>query len=134
MPRRLVLNTSVLIRCWNAHPGRTPLSQLTERQTRGWARDLAKTYDTHSILTPIEGEMLAGTQSAEELRLTTALIGEFKSIDEGRILHQDWAEALRLAKRVPRNRAPRQLVDCLIRAIANRLGYDAESHDAWFPR
>ena len=52
----------------------------------------------------------------------------------GNVTTADWQEAIRIARRVPRNRKPRQLGDCLIRAIANRLRYKVETLDADFPK
>jgi predicted nucleic acid-binding protein len=49
------------------------------------------------------------------------------------ILPEDWQEAIRIASRVPRSPAPRQLGDCLIRAIAHRLKYEVFTSDMNFP-
>jgi hypothetical protein len=84
---------------------------------------------TGSIVTPAYIEFVAGTTSAHELRLARAYLAEFEIVDKGRILDQDWIEARRYAERVPRNGKPRQLGDCVIKAIAKRLNYDVDTFD-----
>jgi len=49
------------------------------------------------------------------------------------VLPQDWEEAVRLAQRVSRVPVPRDLGDCLIRAIADRLRFQVFSLDESFP-
>lgn len=50
-------------------------------------------------------------------------------------LQEDWKKARQIAERVPRNGKPRQLGDCLIRAIAARLKYyDMQTADDSFSR
>jgi predicted nucleic acid-binding protein len=127
-----VLDTSVLIRWWKVCRARTRV-ELTPALVRGWARELIAFYKTDAIVTPVYLEMIAGVTDQEELRLTRAFLGEFRCIDEGHIPQQDWQEALRLAQRVPRDAKPRQLGDCLIRAIANRLKHKVTTHDTSFP-
>jgi len=77
-------------------------------------------------------EMVGGITSRRELELTKAFLGVFTCIDQKRIPASDWQEAIRLAQRVPRDRRPRQLGDCLIRAIANRLKYNVLTFDTGF--
>jgi predicted nucleic acid-binding protein len=72
--------------------------------------------------------VLAGTNQ-ETLQLTQAFLSEFRVIDAGTIPRSDWESATRRAKRIPRDGKPRQLGDCLIRAIAERLHYDLETFD-----
>lgn len=91
-------------------------------------------YDTDAIVTPIRIEFVAGTRTAHELRLARAYLANFRAIDGGRILAEDWIEAHRIAERVPRDGKPRQLGDCLIAAIAKRLRYDVEAKDRAFPK
>jgi predicted nucleic acid-binding protein len=59
---------------------------------------------------------------------------EFRLADDGAVTMEDWEEARRLAVRVPRVGRPRQLGDCLIRAIANRLRLRVKTFDIGMPR
>jgi predicted nucleic acid-binding protein len=127
-----VLDTSVLIRHWRRCRA-AMRGPVTPAVVRGWAESLIRQRKTDAIVTPVYVEMLAGATSAEELRLTRAFLEKFRRIDGGRIPEGDWAEAIRLAQRVPRDAKPRQLGDCLIRAIAKRLRYTVFTHDAGFP-
>lgn len=131
--KRSVLDTSVLIRSWWEYSGGA-LKQKKPSDARQWARQTIAFYDTDAIVTPVHLEMVAGVSSRHELELTNAFLAEFECLDEGNVLPADWAEALRLAQRVPRNGKPRQLGDCLIRAIANRLRYKVETLDEDFPK
>lgn len=128
---RIVLDTSVLIRHWNAK-ARSPLSRFTEDDARGWARELIRLEVTDAIVTPVYIEMVAGTQSKTALRLTRAYLEPFDIIDGGHVLDQDWREARRLAEWIRRGGRKRQLGDCLIRAIADRLNHEVKSYDRGF--
>jgi predicted nucleic acid-binding protein len=131
--RRRVLDTSVLIRHW--HDSRKKArDRPTAALVRAWARELIELYETDAIVTPVFIEMIAGVTDRHELGPTRAFLEEFRRIDEGRILAPDWQEALRMAQRVPRDRRPRQLGDCLIRAIADRLKHEVVTYDKGFPR
>jgi predicted nucleic acid-binding protein len=128
MARRRILDTSVLIRHWHSR-AKAPLERLTEADAEAGARELAQLRGTNCIVTPVYIEFVAGTASAHELQLARAYLSEFDIVDQGRILDEDWVEARHLAERVPRNRRPRQLGDCLIKAIAQRLNYDVDTFD-----
>lgn len=131
--KKQVLDTSILIAHW--HTCRTAArGMITPAVVRWWAESLIRLRETDAIVTPVYVEMLAGVTSAEECRLTRAFLEKFHRIDGGRIPEEDWAEAIRLAQRVPRNAKPRQLGDCLIRAIADRLNYAVFTLDSSFPR
>jgi len=80
---------------------------------------LVEAHDSNALLTPVYIEFIAGVRSNAELRLAEAYLKHFDIVDKHSILRRDWEEAERLVRRVPRNGKPRQLVDCLIRAIAN---------------
>src|SRR5437879_4257514 len=126
-----ILDSSILINYW--HKRRTKrLADITPSDALQWGRDLIKLHDTDAIATPVLIEMLAGVTHAWELTLTKAFLEAFKCVDNQRVIRQDWADAIRLAQRVPRNSQPRQLGDCLIRAIANRLRYEVLSLDRGF--
>ena len=88
---------------------------------------------SHLIAMPVVVEFLAGIQSSHELDLARAYLEEFDVIDKGDIPKGDWEEARRLAQRVPPDGSPRQLGDCLLRAIAIRFRCDVDSRDKRFP-
>ena len=124
----------------------TQLKKLRAESTRAdaqrLARELIDAYDTRAIASPVEIEVLAGVPDPHELELTEVFLAEFEVIDHGNIPQQDWQRAKQIAKRViqydpdvprrHRKREPRQnpktkarqLGDCFIAAIANRLHYD----------
>ena len=109
-------------------------SHKTPSDARHWAKQTIELYDTNAIVTPVYVEMVAGVSDKHELELTHAFLAQFDSIDKGKISQADWEEAIRIAQRVPRNRKPRHLGDCLIRALANRLRYKVETLDDDFPK
>jgi hypothetical protein len=98
-----------------------------------WARQLIQMHDTNAIVTPVYLEVMAGTRSKKDFQLMRAYLGPFVCIDEQKFLPHDWQEALRLAQRVPRDQRPRDLGDCLIRALANRLNCNVFTLDKGFP-
>ena len=91
-------------------------------------------YQSNAIVTPVFLEFIGGVRSAAELQLAETYLNQFHVVDNGKVLEEDWQEAERIARRVPRDGTPRQLGDCLIRAIANRLRYDVSTIDQRFPR
>jgi predicted nucleic acid-binding protein len=145
--RKRVLDSSMLISHWHKCRAAS-LAMNTTAQARDWANRLIAFYNTDAIVTPVYLEMVAGVRNRHELELTRAYLGAFRCIDERRILPSDWDEAVRLAERYPRRRKrrgrrrtpdaeenpkPRDLGDCLIRAIADRLKHDVETLDKAFP-
>src|SRR5438874_6386477 len=116
--RRVVLDSALLIAHWN-RCRQGPLDQYSEADVAGWARKLITIERSSAVVTPVVLELVCGATSKHGLRLTRAYLREFKVIDKGTILDEDWEEAQRLAGRVPRSGKPRDLGDCLIRAIAN---------------
>ena len=91
-------------------------------------------HQAKAIVTPIHVEFVAGTRDSSEQELAEAYLAQFDNIDGGKIPKQDWDETLRIAKRIPQNGKPRQLGDCLIRAIANRLKHSVVTPDTGFPK
>lgn len=132
MPRAQVFDTSFLIWQWQRSRRGAP-RPVDPDGARPWARQLIDLRDTDAIVTPTYIEFVAGVRDSGELALARAYLGEFRIIDQGRILPEDWGEARRLAERVPRDGKPRQLADCLIRAIARRLRHEVLTHDRGFP-
>ena len=130
---RRVLDTGYLIRHWRSRM-RTPLNDVRADEAETWARELIGWRNTDAIVTPVYIEFVAGVRSAHELVLARAYLAPFRVIDGGSVSHEDWKLARRIAERVPRDGKPRQLGDCLIKAIAMRLNHDVESLDVGFPR
>lgn len=134
MPRmRKVFDTSMLIWAWHRQRGHRPIAGVPESEARSWPDELTDLYATDAIVTPVRIEFLAGVRDAHELRLARAFMERFRTIDDGHVLAGDWAHAERLAERVPRDGRPRQLGDCLIRAIAARLRHDVLTRERHFP-
>ena len=133
MGRHRLLDTSVLIAHWMhclGDSGRV----ATADDVRRWAKELIGLHDSDVIASPVVVEFLAGVRSSDELRLAQAYLENFKVIDGGTMSVKDWEVAKQLAQRVPRDRKPRHLGDCLIAAIAQRFGLDVHSLDKRFPR
>jgi predicted nucleic acid-binding protein len=133
MPRtNKVFDTSMLIWAWRTSRGglRGPVDAGVAEE---WARRLIDLYRTDAIVTPVRIEFAAGARDAAESKVFRAYLAMFQNIDGGRILPEDWAEALRLAEWIPHDGRPRQLGDCLIRAIARRLKCDVLTRDTGFP-
>jgi predicted nucleic acid-binding protein len=131
--KRTVLDTSVLLRHWHRSVT-SPFERLTTDDARRWARQLIDIQESDAIVTPVVLEVICGARNAHELRLTRAYLDEFQVIDGGEVTAADWGEARRLAQRIPRDGRPRQLGDCLIRAIAKRLRYRVRTFDTGMPR
>ncbi len=128
-----VLDTCVLLTHWKQRKA-AQVGELTLADVERWARELAAIHQGKAIVTPIYIEFLAGTRDSSEQRLAEAYLAEFDTIDKGNIPKRDWDETLRLAKRIPPKGKPRQLGDCLIRAIAKRLKHEVITTDTGFPR
>jgi hypothetical protein len=74
-------------------------------------------------------EFLCGVTDRNEMDLALAFLDAFENIDGGRILPEDWRAAGNRARRIPASRKPRQVVDCLLFAIAQRLSCDLITDD-----
>ena len=133
---RRIFDTSILISDWHQNAGKRP-KRGSKRQFETWgnqrAKELIELHGSDLIATPVAIEFIAGVQSSDELRLARAFLKPFRVMDDGRILSEDWKEAERLAARVPSDGRRRQLGDCLIRAIADRLNCEVLSLDKGFP-
>jgi predicted nucleic acid-binding protein len=126
-----IIDTSYLISHWKAFPD--PTGRTTENM-RLWAEKFIAQYGTSLIVSPVYLEMVAGVTSSDELKLTHAYLDPFVIVDAGNIPKADWEEARRIAQRVAPNGGKRQLGDCLVRAIANRLNCDVvHTLDRKFP-
>jgi predicted nucleic acid-binding protein len=129
-----VLDTNVLVQHWRRSRSGTVNAQIKEFQAELWAGRLIDLENTNAIVTPVVLEYLCGVRDQMELSLARAYLKTFESVDMGRILAADWREAKRLAERVPRNGRPRDISDCLIKAIAARLNYQVRSFDTGMPQ
>ena len=109
---------------------------MTEETLRNWGIELIEMHATNWICTPVAIEVLAGTRNQRELALHRAYLSAFAIIDDGRIPPADWQKARQLAQRVPddRHAKARDLGDCLIRAIAERLHCEVLASDKWYRR
>ena len=130
--KKRILDTSILIGLWQQRRGSSAV-RVTNSKAKRWAKELIDLYETNAIATPVYLEVIAGVTSRRELDLTRAFLAEFVCLDEGKILEQDWTQAIQLASRVPGVGRPRHLGDCLIRAIADRLRCEVKTHDTGFP-
>ena len=130
--RRQLLDSNLLIRHWRLSR-RGDLATKTRADAARWAAQLIETRHSRLIATPVVVEFLAGVQSSHELDLARAYLEQFSVIDKGEIPRRDWDEARRLAQRVPPDGSPRQLGDCLLKAIAIRFRCDVDTRDKRFP-
>jgi predicted nucleic acid-binding protein len=132
MARRRILDTSVLIYHWRSR-AEAPLDRWSDNDARTWAEELIEFRGSDCIVTPVAIEFSAGATNRHESRLYRAYLEKFRIVDEGRVPKDDWIVAKRLAERIPRSGKPRQLGDCLIKAIATRLHYDVDTLDEGMP-
>jgi predicted nucleic acid-binding protein len=130
--RRKCLDSCVLINHWQRCSGGS-VAGWSPAEAATWAMKLIDMRGTRAIVTPVYLEMVAGTRNKHELMLTRQFLKQFKLVDDGNVVPEDWTEARRLAERIPRNGRRREVCDCLIRAICNRLGYDVDTLDEGFP-
>jgi predicted nucleic acid-binding protein len=124
--RRSVFDTNILIRHFQEL---RPFDRSTPAHAHECASRLISRYEADAIVAPVEVEFLCGVLSEHERRLREAFLATFRIIDQRRVLPEDWQEAKRLAKHpgyVPR---PRDLGDCLILAIADRLRHEVITDD-----
>jgi predicted nucleic acid-binding protein len=128
-----VLDTNILINFWIKKIKGKRLADLTRSDAARLARELIKLHGTNAILTPIYIEYVCGEGHAHAVTLARAYLQAFDLVDEGRILEQDWEEAKRIAHRVLPDNSPRQMGDCLIRAICKRLHLEILTADRRFP-
>jgi predicted nucleic acid-binding protein len=128
--RQRILDTSVLISFWRRRGGQP----ADIEQARAWSRELIDLERTHAIVSPVYLEFVCGARVRSELTLADAFLSSFDVKDGWEIRATDLNEARRIARRIPRDGRPRQLGDCLVKAIANRLRCDVVTRDEHFPR
>ena len=136
--RDRVLDTNRLIARWRRRQADAGgLDRVDRPQVVAWAGELCRLRQNRLIVTPVRIEMLAGTRSARETDLTAAYLtylDVFECADGGDVRAEDWRLAERMARRVPPDGRPRQLGDCLIAALCERLRRDLDSADSGMPR
>lgn len=128
-----VLDTNVLINHWVKSIGGRRISDVRRAHAIEWAERLREFQGSTVILTPIYIEYVCGQRNRHELDLARAYLGRFEIADGGDVLRQDWEYARRLAERIPRDGLPRQLGDCLIRAVCERLHLEYVTLEIRFP-
>jgi predicted nucleic acid-binding protein len=125
VPKR-VLDTNILL----AHFHRLrPLDGKREAEAENWARTLIEDKQSDAIVSPVEVEFLCGVLNEHERRLRECYLRPFRVIDDHKTLPQDWQEAKRLAKHPGFRASPRDLGDCLITAISDRLKHEVITDD-----
>jgi predicted nucleic acid-binding protein len=131
--RKKLLDTNILSAQWQRKGGRRAQGFSSE-DVKGWADELIAMHGGAAIVTPVYIEFICGATSQREMQLAESYLAVFQIADLGDIRVDDWSEAGRIARRIPYSGKPRQLGDCLIRAVANRLRMDVISGDLGFPR
>lgn len=132
MPRS-ILDTNVLIE--QDRRGRAALMRPARvEDCASWARQLIDLRRTNAIVEPIYIDFLCGATSRDELPLYDAFLSQFERVDGGQVLEQDWHRAREIARTIRQLGRRRQLGDCLVRAIADRLRRDVITNEVDFPR
>lgn len=129
---RRVIDTNQLILLWRGgRPAPGPIR--SEASARAAAEAWLRANPEDGVLTPIRLELLGGARDRDEVRLAEYFLALFPLFDGGVVLPEDWAEALRLARRVPFSGRPRGALDCLIRAVSRRLRLTVLTADGGMP-
>jgi predicted nucleic acid-binding protein len=131
---RRILDTSILVSFWRRQIKKRSLDSISSQEVEKWVEDLQKNYSSKIIVTPVKVEFLAGARTKRELDLFRLFIDNFQLLDDQQTARQDWEQTLQSAERIPDDGKPRQLGDCLIRALAKRYRYDVETSDTSFPK
>lgn len=123
-----VLDTCILLDIWH---GRSPskIRVRSDAEARSAPKEWLKKYPNDAILTPIRLEFLGGTRDKDDLRLADVFLDEFAVIDHKKVLHQDWDEAERIARRIRDLGRSRGAIDSLVRAICKRINADLYTVD-----
>jgi predicted nucleic acid-binding protein len=136
-----VLDTNYLHEIWYGRfPSPGDFGRVTSvRTAREAARRWLELFPSSAIVTPVRLEILAGVRDKDEKECTDAFLGEFRLLDRGIVLPDDWRLAEQLAPRVKKTNRKRKrgvpdpprpgAMDCLILAICKRLNADLLSLD-----
>ncbi len=132
--RPRVIDSNILLALWH---GRFPSPTKVKVRTKPTAQLVAgawlKLNPGDGVLTPIRLELVGGSLDRDAVRLTDYFLDLFPLFDDGDVRREDWDAAARLARRVPFEPRPRGAMDCLIRAICQRLRLDLETQDTGVP-
>lgn len=132
--RPRVIDSNILLALWH---GRFPSPTKVKVRTKPTAQLVAgawlKLNPGDGGLTPIRLELVGGSLDRDAVRLTDYFLDLFPLFDDGDVRREDWDAAARLARRVPFEPRPRGAMDCLIRAICQRLRLDLETQDTGVP-
>lgn len=131
---RRVLDSNRLINHWRLRESEKGSGETVPEV---WADELIRLHRTRLIVSPVYLEFLVHADSSDRVKLYERFLSRFEILDGWEIRSADLTEALRLARWIPRNRRhrkPRQLGDCLIKAIANRFGCEVDTAERDFPR
>lgn len=123
-----VLDTNVLINIWH---GKAPEGKPVRSDEAARAEPLKwlKRFPADGIVTPVRLEFVGGTREKDELRLADLFLAEFDLLDGGIVLPEDWDEAQRIARRIRGSGRARDAIDCVIRAICDRINADLYTFD-----
>ncbi len=132
--RLRVIDSNILLALWHGrYPSPTTLKVRTRPTAKLVAAAWLKIYPGDGVLTPIRLELTGGGLDRAAVQLTDYFLDLFPLFDGGDVRREDWDTASRLARRVPFEPRPRGAVDCLIRAICQRLRLDLETQDTGVP-
>ena len=126
-----VLDTNILIahfQKFRPFDGKSPLD------AEEWAKVLIADKETNAIVSPVEVEFLCGVLNQTETVLREGYLRAFRLIDDRKTLPADWEEARRVAKHPGFHAGPRDLGDCVIAAISERLHCAVISDDKGLSR
>ncbi|MFO0891686.1 MAG: PIN domain-containing protein [Isosphaeraceae bacterium] len=128
MNRLRVLDTNRLINHW-CRSCKGSLTRYSRDDAAKWARRLISLEGTSAVFTPVVIEFLCGARDGHELELYRAYLEQFEVVDRGVVTQADLLDAQRRASWVRGDGMPRDFGDCLIAAIASRLGYEIRTND-----
>lgn len=123
-----VLDTNILIEIWHGKwPGGKPVrsDEAAVAEPKKWR---AK-HPHDGIVTPVRLEFLGGARDKDELRLSDLFLSGFEVLDDGTVTRADWDGADRYARRIKGKGRARDAIDCLVRAICDRLNADVYTRD-----
>ena len=132
--RPRVIDSNILLALWHGHyPSPTKVKVRTKSTAKLVVKAWLAINPTDGVLTPIRLELVGGGLHRDQVKLTDYFLDLFPLFDDGDVRREDWDAALRLARRVPFEPRPRGAVDCLIRAICQRLGLQLKTLDTGVP-
>lgn len=128
MARSRVIDHNVVLAIWH---GRVPDGRKvrTEETARLAADEWLHKHPGDGLVTPVRLEFLGGTDDREEQRLGDLFLDRFPLYDGGRVLPEDWAVAERYARRIRGTGTKRDVIDCLVLALCDRLNADIYTLD-----